>query len=427
MRNLTLIALAVIFSLGLNAQHKKELDDIEYRRSSLHTILIESENFPKKDTVINAYNKAPFPEKYNNHTIGEKSFNPLNYGFTTQKADKSEKKDKDSEEKELSQLQKSIDQYFQKEKIANKLVAKWFNRKEDGSFDMNLISERGFYDASDLETKVASQSARGIQTLGDTGEDLIKNTFVVVSKLNFVSNEIAALAIREAAYLAAEQLPNEIAITIAKKAADVVYKKAREGYSVWTTAYLYQLEWNDSIASVFYNDLWMSKGNTDEQKKAAFDNSDLFKLKFVGKEKATSLVTFSFKKGQAKRTDEQLIELATIRNIDRTYVKLQKNYDVFKTKTPIFSLDPVTAKIGMKEGLEGGEKFEVLEATLDKKTQKVVYVKKGIVTVDKKKIWDNRYAADSAEASKKGKAVTATSFKGGGKNIFEGMLLRLIK
>ena len=80
-----------------------------------------------------------------------------------------------------------------------------------------------------------------------------------------------------------------------------------------------------------------------------------------------------------------------IRNIDKGYTKLQKEYDVFKTKTPIINNDPIEAKIGMKEGLEGGEKFDVLEQVWDKHTQTTIYKKVGQVKVDKKNIWDNRY------------------------------------
>lgn len=47
-----------------------------------------------------------------------------------------------------------------KNKVANKLVAKWFNRHEDRSFDMNLIAKRGFYKATEMEADIAEIFAR---------------------------------------------------------------------------------------------------------------------------------------------------------------------------------------------------------------------------------------------------------------------------
>ncbi|NJO91351.1 MAG: hypothetical protein HC831_22110, partial [Chloroflexia bacterium] len=36
-----------------------------------------------------------------------------------------------------------------------KMVAKWFNRKENGCFDMNMVAERGSYNASEMDVELA--------------------------------------------------------------------------------------------------------------------------------------------------------------------------------------------------------------------------------------------------------------------------------
>jgi len=209
---------------------------------------------------------------------------------------------------------------------------------------------------------------------------------------------------------------------IALKGADKLYEKTKEGYSVWTTSYLYKLKWNDSIQNIFYDELWMDKESVDATKKLAFDNTDLFELEFVGKERAKSLVTFSLKE---TRTEEEVLALSTVRNIDRVYAKLQKKYDVFKTRTPLYSGSPISAKIGMKEGLEGGEKFEVFEQLLDPETGLTKYVSKGKITVDKKSVWDNRFVAGATPEEQESEA-SVTKFKGG-KKFYSGMLIRQIK
>lgn len=409
-----------------------ETTDIKYRRSSLHTMLIEADDFPRKETVIKAYNNAPFPDKYNNHTISIKSFDPKNYPVTNadrEAAGIKPTKEKDGKEaagSESADMPIVINKFLKDKKIASQLAAKWFNRQDDGSFDMNLIGERGSYDATEMAANIAKGSARGVSSLADAGEELIKNTFVVISSLNFVSNEIAASVARETAKIAAEKIKIPAAKQAAIKSADATYEKAKEGYSVWTTAFLFRLKWNDSIAAVFYNDLWMDKSNIDPKKKEAFDNTDIFELELIGDENASSLVLFSLKE---KRTEDQIVEIATIRNIDAVYAKLQKKYDVFKTKTPLLTSDPITAKIGMKEGLEGGESFEVLEQSIDPKTGLTKYDSKGKISVDKDLIWDNRYNAgdDPIEAEGEPKPVLdRTTFKGG-KKFYPGMLIRQVK
>ena len=85
-----------------------------------------------------------------------------------------------------------------------------------------------------------------------------------------------------------------------------------------------------------------------------------------------------------KRTEEQIIALSTTRNVDAVFAKLQKKHDVFKPKVPLLTGNPITAKIGMKEGLEGGDKYEVLEQSADAEG-KITYKRKGVISVDKKK------------------------------------------
>ena len=84
--------------------------------------------------------------------------------------------------------------------------------------------------------------------------------------------------------------------------------------------------------------------------------------------------------------------IGTVRNIDNVFAKLQKKYVVFRPVTPISSVGPITAMIGLKEGLEPGDKFEILKSTKDPKTGKISYVAFASAKVDKDfPIFDNLY------------------------------------
>ena len=406
MKKLIFITLStVLCSSMLFAQDsQKEMKETKYRRSSLHTILIESSDFPKKEQVINAYYSAPFPDKYDNHNIGAKSFNSAKY--TTDTVD--------------SKTPEIIEKYFKDEQIAKKLVSKWYNRQADGSFDDSLISEGGAFNASFLDVKTAAASNMGKGLISAAGEELLSNTFVVVSKMKFVENEPIARGIRDAAILALNNAPG-LARTIGVKAAEILYEKGKEGYSVWTTSYLYKLKWTPEIKTAFETEMLKPKEDMTPAVNALFDKTDIFEMEFVGSQKSTTLVTFSLKE---KRTEDQIINLSVTRNIDKVFAKLQKNFDVFKPKVPLYTGEPITAKIGLKEGLEGGDKFEVLESVMDEKTGKIEYKSIGTIKVDGNKIWDNRFNLGD-EAPAEG-AVDRTTFKGG-KKFYPGLLIRQLK
>ncbi len=409
----------------------------------MHTMVIESDNFPKKDVVLRAFNESPFPDKYNDHTIGVKSFNPVNYTLSSEEKaviyspSKMGKMLASATEIKIDSIGKElpyrIEKYLSKEKIANKLVAKWFNRQADGSFDWNLVADRGVFNASFLETKSAQASSDGVALLKTAGFELIGNTFVVINKFNFYPNEPVAALVRDAAKSELEKSmagKPQMLIDKANKGIDAVYEKTKEGYSIFATAYLYKLVWNDSVSNIFFSDLYMEKGSLDPGKKEAFDKSDLFKLEFIGDESATGLITFSLKE---KRTEDQVITLSTNRIIDNVYAKLQKKYDVFKTKTPLYTGYPITAKIGMKEGLEGGEKFEVLEQNIDPKTGVATYKSVGTIKVNKDLIWDNRFtdgnepAAEPVAEGQESKPVIDRTTFDGGKKFYSGLLIKQLK
>lgn len=418
-KNLFIVLLLSV--LFINAQSKKEITS-KYQRSSLCTVLMKMNDFDLEGEVIKSYFEAPFPDKYNNHNIDIKSFRPQDFAITQEERKaagiKKATNNKNQNRKDLLLL---ANKFISKNQIAKKLISKWFNRDESGAFDMNLISERGFYNATDLQAKIASNTARGVSSLGDSGEELIQNTFVVISNLKFVKNEPVARDIRDRSLEIANESSSELIKKGLTYAAEKLYEKTKNGYTVLTKSLLYQLEWNETVSTTFYTDYWFDKTNIDTEKKKAFDETDFFKLNYIGSQTSNSILAFS-KKGS--NTKEAMIKRATIRNLDKSYAKLQKKYDVFKTKTPIYSIDPVTAQIGTKEGLTGGEKYEVLEQSVDSKTGKNIYKRIGIVKVDKKKIWDNSYVITEEKKEDKDKF---TVFKGKSKKYYPGLLLRQIK
>jgi hypothetical protein len=304
-----------------------------------------------------------------------------------------------------SKVEYQLLKFINQNKFSHELLKKWFNIKEDGSFNQDYVAEMIDLQLTVEQKKAYSLAASESAETDKNREYLIDNTYIVFTRMNFVSNEVVALPIYEKAKSKANELSG-IKQTLALKAAESVYNKTKEGYSVWTTGWLFDLKWDKLDVSNFKKAI--VSGKIDFEK---FYETN-FSLNYIGTEKATSLVTFSLKKGEANRSESEIIELSTNRNIDKVLVKLQRGYEQFMPVFPIQSEKPIGAYLGMKEGLEGGEVFEFLAKQTDG-----TFKSKGSIKVDKKKIWDNRYGS----SEKKG----MTYFKGKlPKNVVKGDIIR---
>jgi hypothetical protein len=420
------IILAVIYFMAIlltnNVAYAQEVKKEGYQRSSLHIINIENLKFDNAAKVNEAYLKYEFPRNYDQHDIGMNVINLDNFKLSDE-----EKAALGIKESELgkglssmlssatggiiennSQVKYELDKFIKEQAVGKKLVQKWFSINPDGTFSFELFKTRGESSLTEEDRKRMELSAMSQTEKDKLAENLAKNTFVVFTKLNFVSNAIPAEAIRQIAYTQADKLSGMLQ-TLARKAADKIYEKASEGFSVWTNAWLYKLEWNEQINT----DLRKTMSSNAKLDINAF-NAMNFNLEFIGQEKANSLVTFSLKKGEGDRTEDEIIELSTVRNIDKVFSKLQREYEVFKPLYQLTGVDPFSAKLGMKEGLEGGEKFEILEIRGGE------YNKIGTIEVDKNKLWDNRYGAPKQE-------IEQTYFKGKNKDAREWFYVRLVK
>jgi len=435
---LTLFTFLAI-TLTVFAQKKKSIDDVKYRRNSLATILLSDGNYENKDKVLNAYASYEFPEQYDDHRIDVKSADLTSFILTEEEMESFlSDLGKTKEEYETSiEVSKAIfgegfkdermdiykiKKFLKDSLVANKLLQKWFDNDSNNKIDQDLIAERGLYNLSKEEIDVIKNSAgtaKG-QVISGASLDLIPQTFVVLNKMNFISNELMASLIKAQTD---ELAPKEEGMLrdMALAASQKIYEKTSIGYSVWTTSYLFKLKYEKKDQDLMYYD--MGQDGFDFTKQVL--SYDL-ELEHIGTEKANSLVTVSLKKEDKNRSEDDIINLATIRNVEKVFSKLTKKYEDFKPKVPLADFGkPITAFIGMKEGLEGGETFEVLNEEFDNKTGRVIYRSVGKIKVDKKSVWDNRQTLDGEPSDPSG--PDRTSFKGKAKKATYGSLLRLIK
>lgn len=397
----------VCISLGGKAQNAEYE---KYHRSSLYSILLKH---PEKEfcgEMIEAFKSIPIPDKYNNHDLKIKVIpSPIMKSLTKNEI-KGAYKD-------------AISNILSKNKVGGRLVEKWFDRdKTTGTFDMRLVAERGYYDASILDIKEAKSSARGIALLADAGEELINHTYVIVNDIQYADKETMKGAVAGGLF-AAQLLASFFGVDVSG-VTDAVGNIAGNiaGFKVIVTSYLFRLDWNEEIANNFYSNLWIDKSSIDTERKAKWGVAmGDFKLKYVG-----SATVFSGKTslGGVKNEKDMFLKVCT-RAIDKSISELQKSFDEFKVFAPLISTKPLCAYIGLKEGVCEDSRFEVLEKVLDSEGR-TKYERVGIIKPLKGKIWDNRFMASYEK--EEGFDLEYTTFEIiSGRDFSPGMLIREIK
>jgi len=364
--------------------------------------MLKHENQEYCDELVTCFNKIPIPEKFSNHNLSKRIF----------KAGIQEESDTTSS----ANQKPHIDALLKQNAIGRRLVAKWFNHSKAGTFNPNLLLERGYYNVS------AEDMALSIKTFGtqqgviyDAGEELIGHTYVLVNDIRYGdkrSNKEKRMS--AAMSLAAIPIVGSFVMPVAGLLAHDY-----SGFNVTVTSYLYRLNWNQEIANGFYG-LYYTE-TIDSNKKIAFNKEkDLFTLDYIGNYTVHS-ANSNFK-GVNNR--EEQIRLVCTRAIDKAISQLQKKYPHFRVRTPLSSVSPITAKIGFREDVDENSKFEVLEVG-ENSTGRTTYKRVAIIKPKKNAIWDNRYLAEF-EKDFDG-SITATEFELlSGSIPHEGVLIREI-
>lgn len=425
-----LIALFLVCAV-LAAQAQENLS---YRRNSLAAMLVYHPEDEFGGEIYKAFDSLPIPDKYDDHTIaGARVINNSNV-WGVQKKDTGYYKATYGHQLTAAELRANAlytENLLNEKEIAKKMVAKWFGLSgetpEVATFNTDLIQTRGQYNANDVDVALALQTTRGLATLSDAGEELLNQTFVLVNDITYITAEQEAAAAKVAMNVVGGLLDaftgGSAGRDLAKAGGAIA--DSFTGFKVKTHSYLYQLVWNDSIAAIFYQ--YHYTGTPDEEKIRAFLNDKTtYRLKYVAHE--YEFDKKSVLKGKYERTE--LVRTICARSMDKNIVALAKQYEDFKVKTPVYSIltnergkiEGYAAKIGMKEGITEGSKFQVVQRLQDPETGKTTYKYVASVKAKKGAIWDNRYNAVLEEAD--GATLPYTTFtKTAGGEILPGMLL----
>lgn len=214
-----------------------------------------------------------------------------------------------------------ICKYLVDNKIANKLIAKWFNAKStkiNGSYyDLSYIQDRGSYNAHELEVMRALESNRKWAILTDAGMELIPHTYIsftefeIMEARNYLEkkDQVYELGKKYWAAKNAEldkyskksssessskpkknsEKKNGMSLggflssigvnTKMTQEEELDYQRRRlegaAGYYITSTTYLFQLVWDEKIQDMFIREYW------DADVSKLLSSND-FKLKYLG-------------------------------------------------------------------------------------------------------------------------------------------------
>ena len=411
----------------------------EYRRSSLYSILIQHPEKEYYDELAVVFHSMPVPDKFDDHNLNIRVLNyseisgTIVYDSMSYVTLKLFSNDYWTDFTELNstplkpaETVNYVTNWLQANGVARRLVAKWFDRdKADGSFGMNLIAQRGLYDASAIDVAMARESVRGINLLEDAGEELIGNTFVIVNDINYIDKEAQAQRTKNfieavgAVAAAAGGYGTQISqlSTLGSMVSGSIV-----GFSVSITTHLYRLDWDEETANNFYQTYYYDRQSLSPERKEAFDKDlSMFSLTYIGScesKSAKTTIRYAY-------TSEDMIRKVCTRAIDNNIVALQRKYDFFKVKIPLTGATPLKAPVGVKEGVSSRSQFEVLERIEDA-SGRTTYRRTGVIKPVSGKIWDNTYMA--TEEGIKNANLDATEFKRvSGGPFAAGMLIREIK
>lgn len=418
MRKTMILFIAVFISW----QAAPAQDDMKYRRSSIYSMMVKHDKQKFAEDIGKVFLEMPVPDKYNDHDLSVKIVSV------------SDKKLEDNA---------GITEFLDRNMIASRLVGKWFNRNVlTGQCDMQLVKDRGLYNASEFDKELASRSQRGTALLEDAGEDLIGNTFVLVNDIRYIDRSKGSATIGLILKIVGAGLQAMQDAQAMKSSGNNRYNRytpqrpsikegfdglaemaeSYKGFKVKIHSYLYRLVWDDETASRFYKDAY-----TDRDNGAKRDNFERqrgsYRLEYVGEQESSgSKISFM---GIKEEEPLLMVRKACQRALDENVANLQKNFDVFKVKVPLSQTEPIKASIGRKEGMTDNSKYEVLQPVEDDKGH-TTYKRVGTIVPEKGKIWDNRFMA--AEEKAQGCDLGATTFrKVSGGTFYPGMLIREIR
>lgn len=309
---------------------KKQIISSEYDRNALTIIGLKSDN-PLADQLAKMIDTVKISDKFYTNNIG---FRNIPYNVVVSIFDKTQQ-DK--------VFKTDVPKLLDEKKVGQGIVAKWFNRQPDGTFNTEVLKERGIYNSDDSDLSIATSSKRGESALMDAGLGLVDHSYVLV--------------------LGYSNLMTMNQYYDQTKAAPEARKM--NGVKGDMIGLLYKLNFNDSVSAVFFQDMWANNGAPDLKVKVAKFDANTFPLVPV-KSLIMPMQATQYNAGQSlapkvQKTQDELLRDMVNSSLTNLLNHLTYQVSDFKVKAQVYKTNPIAVKIGKKEGLGYDQRYFVFE------------------------------------------------------------------
>ncbi len=316
-------------------------------------------------------------------------------------------------------LSSSILSELQAQRVPNQLMAFWWNRKPDGSFDIERVGDRGVYNATDRELMQYEGDIRGMAKVRDQGQALIGKSLIIVLEFQSVQTYEEYYNRRDSIGRATATRNNTQFTPVER-----VYR----GYMADVTARRYRLQFSPEIQDHFYGQLWLDgtePATEIEARKAKFESFD-FPIVLDGTEtfKAQGRARLDGQQGTGQliqMIDQMRVGSAPV-TMEGFFLKMvedaktkidEKLESEISVRASLFATKPLQAKIGTKEGLRIDSRYFVYEYVQNKQGETLMR-RTGVIRA--KEVSNNKKVAT-------GNTTPSTFYQITGKKLDPGMLL----
>lgn len=397
MKILPSLFLVFLFTITLHAQEKVET---KYLRPSM-TRMFAKPTSSYETVILEKFKGLPFNNKVDNHNV---NLNYVDYpALPVRPSGELTTAQYNNYKKQLDEARNFRNNNLNQQlNIASReMMAKWWNRDANGNFDISLIEERGARTIDDNMAIINNASAT--KRIDMTGLQLISKSYVLFYDITYVET-------MEQYYNRVDADRRESARKNNKEFKPV--NRTKEGYRTGFSIQIFQLDFNDSIANHFYENYWSSTEDMNSENIAKW-NTARFPMKMIKTKTFTVSSTQSKESAYGRKTMTQLLEVTPQKMEEEVMSYLSKKIDAFKVKAAVYTTEPLTSKIGTKEGVRLDQLYYIYEIKIDRKgNQKKT--RKGAARVTE--LVNNQGVAT-------GESKTSTLQQRGGSQLYSGMLL----
>lgn len=219
----------------------------------------------------------------------------------------------------------SLRSSVESENIGREVLACWYNRQDSGEMDASVIEERGRYNANDQAYLNAQIGKLGVAGLGDEGYKLIARSYIMVTDYSGVG-----------------------------------YSTDKDGKKTWTATtntHVYQVSYDADVQAAV-NDAWIYED--DDAAAREYKMSVWQALSPQLKYRASATYTSSVAESDGG------LQSAVQNGYTGCIEKLEKLIGEWNVTTSITDRKPIRAKIGKKEGVKNGKRFQAYKFKEDR-------------------------------------------------------------